>query len=210
MNISYLWVPSVALLCGVASCNWEEPQRFEEEKQTQTGTAAQALNGTELAPGAPDSPVIVACYSPKTGSVYRIGQPGLADSCKRNDVEFSWNQSGPPGVPGVEGPPGPPGPPGPQGPEGPPGASGVSGREAQVQTFDLPGHDLRSVLVWCPVGKVAVGGGFQVPIQVQVVASMPGIGNGSDNDSRQWYIHVYNTTGELQPVTAYAICVDGS
>jgi hypothetical protein len=101
------------------------------------------------------------------------------------------------------------GPPGPQGPAGPPGPGAVTGRETVVQDFDLPGHDLRSVLVWCPVGKVAVGGGFKVTKAVQMIASTPGTGSGPTIDSRQWYIHVLNTTGDTQPVVAYAVCVDG-
>jgi hypothetical protein len=98
------------------------------------------------------------------------------------------------------------GPQGPEGPEGPPGPSLITGWELVTEDFDLPGHDLRSVLVWCPYGKVVLGGGFDVTTDVQIIHSAPG-GSGYTG-RRQWYIHIYNLTGDTQPVRAYAICAD--
>lgn len=76
-----------------------------------------------------------------------------------------------------------------------------------TQDFELPGYDLRSILVWCPTGKVVLGGGFDVPIGVQVMHSAPG---GADYlGIRQWYVYVYDTTGTPKMTRAYAICANG-
>lgn len=51
-----------------------------------------------------------ACYVPGTGTIYRIGAPGLPSSCLSDaHVEFTWNAQGAAGEPGPAGPPGPPG-----------------------------------------------------------------------------------------------------
>lgn len=83
--------------------------------------------------------VLRACYVPVSGTVYRIGVPGMPDSCFAPEhVVFSWNAVGPegpagpqglPGAPGAEGPQGPPGPEGPAGPQGEPGPEGPEGPE---------------------------------------------------------------------------------
>jgi hypothetical protein len=186
-------VCALGLLGLAVSCTGEPLVEGDED--------TRALSRALAAPTALTDSLITACYDPRTGSVYRIKEAGLSGACKRNDVEFAWNAQGPAGLPGPAGADGAPGPAG-------PGA--VTGRETVIENFDLPGHDLRSVLVWCPVGKVAVSGGFQVPPAVQIVASMPGTGSGPSIDSRQWYVHARNTTADTQPVVAYAVCVDGS
>lgn len=89
-------------------------------------------------------------------------------------------------------------------------AAAVTGWEYVTEDFDLLGHDHRAVLVVCPEGKKVMGGGFNVPREVQVTASMPGSGHGPSIDSQQWYVHVYNPTDDTHTVTAYAVCVNGS
>ena len=55
--------------------------------------------------GAPK--VIVACYLPHSGIVYRIGEEGLKEECRgKKHVEFSFNDRGPKGDPGPPGDPG--------------------------------------------------------------------------------------------------------
>jgi hypothetical protein len=66
---------------------------------------------------------------------------------------------------GSEGPTGPSGTagvPGQPGTQGPPGPAGVAGFQVVKQTIPLPAGNSRemSVVVSCPSGKVAVGGGF--------------------------------------------------
>jgi hypothetical protein len=138
--------------------------------------------------------------------------------CKNNEQLMTWN------IQGLPGPQGEPGPEGPAGPAGPPGTTswygltdipdgfsdgtdeGLTGWEMVVEDFTLPGHDLRSVLIWCPYGKVVLGGGFDVPKEVQVTHSGP---NPASSYKNQWYIHIYNTTGDPQDVQGYAICAYG-
>jgi hypothetical protein len=173
--------------------------------------------GISVSVAAAQGEVIQACVRP--GGQLRIID--ASDECRNNEQLLEWNIQGIPGPqgekgdPGDLGPPGPLGPVGPTGPEGPPGPPGpegpagpglITGWELVTKDFDLPGHDLRSVLVWCPYGKVVLGGGFDVPTTVQIVHSAPG---GSDYlGIRQWYIHVYNLTSDTQPVRAYAICAN--
>lgn len=74
---------------------------------------------------------IRACYVPATGTIYRIGAPGLPSSClSQEHVAFSWNRVGPAGPAGPQGPMGPEGPPGPPGPQGEKGDPGPQGPPA--------------------------------------------------------------------------------
>lgn len=87
--------------------------------------------------GAAAGTLLTACYVPSTGTVYRIREANLPQSClAAGHVEFSWNAQGTPGpagpqgptgAPGPQGPPGADGAPGPEGPAGPPGPEGPQG-----------------------------------------------------------------------------------
>ena len=69
-----------------------------------------------------------ACYTPTTGTVYRIGEPGMPSACaKPTHVEFTWTSEGQPGPQGPVGPQGPAGPAGPKGDAGLQGPEGVAG-----------------------------------------------------------------------------------
>ena len=66
-----------------------------------------------------------ACYTPSTGTVYRIGEPGQPTACaKDSHVEFTWASEG---QQGPAGPMGPAGGKGPQGEKGDPGETGPAG-----------------------------------------------------------------------------------
>jgi hypothetical protein len=90
-----------------------------------------------------------ACFVPATGTVYRIGVQGLADSCLNQDhVPFSWNSRGPAGEAGVAGPQGVQGEQGPQGqagdvgdtgPQGPQGETGATGPQGEIGATGLQG-----------------------------------------------------------------------
>jgi hypothetical protein len=80
--------------------------------------------------------LVHACFVPATGTVYRIGAPGLRDTCMNQDhVHFSWNSRGPEGAPGATGAPGEQGPQGalgPRGEQGPAGPEGVPGPQGRT------------------------------------------------------------------------------
>ncbi|HEU0079738.1 MAG TPA: hypothetical protein VFQ76_18915, partial [Longimicrobiaceae bacterium] len=83
-----------------------------------------AISAGSAAAQTSPSPTFYACYVPSSGTVYRIKEPGLRDSCSASThVAFSWSESGT----GTQGPPGPQGPVGPAGPQGPAGATGPQG-----------------------------------------------------------------------------------
>lgn len=70
-------------------------------------TSAQGQGPAASAPTAAPSVstgILFACFVPSSGTVYRIKEPGLPDSCRGQGVEFSWNAEGPAGP---QGPPGP-------------------------------------------------------------------------------------------------------
>src|SRR5690606_37028202 len=86
---------------------------------------------------------IRACYVPATGTIYRIGVPGLPSTClSREHVEFWWNRvapAGPQGPAGPAGPKGDKGDPGPQGVQGPPGPQGPAGAGRSAGTSGTAG-----------------------------------------------------------------------
>lgn len=85
------------------------------------------------------------------GNIGATGQPG---------------PQGPKGDTGAQGPAGLTGPQGPQGDTGPAGAQGphgVSGYEVVTNPgVDLPNNTLRQGIAYCPPGKTALGGGFEI------------------------------------------------
>ena len=133
------------------------------------------LTSTVLANIPDSSGVFTGCYN-KAGNL-RIIDAAVGQTCKQNETEITWSQTGPQGPQGpqgAEGPQGPVGPAGPQGPEGPQGpvgpqgpqgepgpqgAGGLSGYEIihAESTFDLTSPKLATAD--CPSGKVALGGG---------------------------------------------------
>jgi len=119
------WLVLLALLLGVAD--------------------ARPASAQETVPD-----TIRACYVPATGTIYRIGVPGLPSSClSQAHVAFAWNRVGPQGPAGPAGPAGPEGPPGPQGPpgpEGPPGPQGPPGPEGPQGPPGPPGATVHSEL----------------------------------------------------------------
>ena len=92
--------------------------------------AAVALLGAAVAtPAAAQSTEIIrACYVPASGTLYRIGAPGLPTACRSSThLELQWSVAGPEGPAGPKGDKGDPGATGAQGPAGPAGAAGEAG-----------------------------------------------------------------------------------
>lgn len=69
---------------------------------------------------------------------------------------------GPPGIAGVDGPPGDPGPPGAQGPQGPIGPTRPSGYVLIARAGAASTAGFASAVAKCPVGEIALGGGYAV------------------------------------------------
>jgi hypothetical protein len=108
----------------------------------------------------PAPKVIVACYVPNTGTVYRIKEPNTPTACQARHVEFSWNEQGvqgpagstgaqgPQGEAGATGPAGPTGPQGPVGPGGPVGPQGAQGVPGPVGPAGPAGLSGLQIMLW--------------------------------------------------------------
>lgn len=178
--------------------------------------AAIALAAAASSPLEAQTTVLSACYVPSTGTVYRVGQPGLASACvKTEHVLFTWNQAGTPGPAGPqgptghegqigpEGPAGPTGPAGPAGPPGPPGPGGASGwqRVTSMTTF---GQDVvGTVRASCPAGKVVTGGGFETSSADDAFVL---IDNAPASDGSGWIVKGWGNDAATT-ITSVAICV---
>jgi hypothetical protein len=121
-------------------------------------------SGTPTA-GVTSAPALIyACYVPASGTVYRIKEADLKQSCvSPHHIEFNWNQQGPvgpqgpqgiQGIQGVAGPTGATGATGPAGPTGPTGPAGTSGAGDIHQASNGDGAGPLSVMV--PAGNYLV------------------------------------------------------
>jgi len=157
------------------------------------GTARASAQGT----------VLYGCYVPNSGTVYRIKADGLPDACRSpQHVQFTWSLQGP------AGPAGPAGPIGPQGPAGPAGGLPITG--VIVELVDsppiAPGQQ-GGVLVSCPAGHVATGGGGEASagqgVLLRLVQSSPRRTNGIVNG---WESRFENASTVATPGRAYVVC----
>lgn len=99
--------------------------------------------------------VMLACFVPRSGTMYVVGQSGAPATCRDSGhVLIQWNTVGPAGPPGVKGdsgktglsgPKGDPGPAGPQGLKGDPGPRGPAGTGGSLAgTGALTGFEIVS------------------------------------------------------------------
>src|SRR6266496_3127421 len=87
-----------------------------------------------------------------------VGPTGPTGATGATGPAGAAGPAGPTGATGATGATGPAGPAGPAGPEGPQGPAGVSGYEVISHDHTIPsGYNLKEIL-YCPAGKVAVGG----------------------------------------------------
>ena len=172
---------------------------------------------------------INACQDKSTGNL-RVIDP-TKSSCKNSETPISWNQTGPQGAPGLQGVPGEDGAPGAPGEDGAPGAPGEDGQNGQdgVSGYEVRSYDYAIVsgggiaTMTCPVGKVALGGGYWLKDEgvmtngTTVIRSMPGVMDWTTNspkttgdllvDSRGWIVQV-NKPANVNPgaMTVYVTC----
>ena len=157
--------------------------------------------------------VYTACYAPSTGTVYRIKEQGLPQTCTRTShVEFSWNREGPQGAPGPAGPAGPAGATGaqgPAGPTGPQGVSGISGWERIVNQGFIHLEFGGSVEARCSPGKKVLGGGYSAR-EGDVDNESPFVFNGPHIDGAGWFAGWYRVEeaddADNILVVVFAIC----
>jgi hypothetical protein len=146
---------------------------------------------------------LFACYVPLTGTVYRIRETNLKQTCTAGHVEFNWNAEGaqgPQGTQGIQGIQGIQGVPGPQGPPGPSGPGATLQWHVVQRITTVPGSDIGGASVDCPAGTVVTGGGAlfgNAPLTI--VGSYP-YGQGWDVQARN------NGTVGVQ-LFAYAVCI---
>ena len=104
------------------------------------------------------------------------------------------------GPQGLQGASGPTGPTGPTGPSGPTGTIGVSGLELVTSSSSL-GQQQATLYVKCPVGKTALGGGYQLPNGTTAFQSSP------DDSLHGWSVGANGVSGQFSStVFAYVIC----
>lgn len=137
--------------------------------------ALTAASETALVPK-----VFHACYVPTTGSVYRIKDLTLKDSCTSpSHVPFQWTDGeGAGGAQGPAGPQGPQGPQGPAGPAGPKGDAGPSGVRAFARIVTVADTDLVYI---DPVNSKNVLGVRRVAMAQYCVKFAPGVLYGSND-----------------------------
>jgi hypothetical protein len=140
------------------------------------------------------------------------------ERCRTNELALQWNQTGPPGTPGPVGPVGPTGPVGPAGAQGPKGdtgpagpASGLSGYEIRRATSENNNVQFKSKVIWCPTGKVALGGGAGVsgPAAAVLNTSIPN-SLGNDGATPGWFAggQTVSPGPETWSLSVFVICVN--
>lgn len=117
-----------------------------------------ALSATIADPLGAQAPQLFACFVPRSGTLYLVGQNGATPACRATDHALvQWNTVGAMG------------PAGPKGDTGPAGAAATlagSGAFTQYETVVVPvsmtvsGGVEYFLIATCPVGKVAIGGGM--------------------------------------------------
>jgi len=137
--------------------------------------SAQAAAGAGSTTTLTNAPALIyACYVPVSGTVYRIKETDVRQTCASpQHVEFNWNQQGPvgpqgpqgiqgiQGVQGVAGPTGATGATGATGPAGPIGATGPAGTSGDMHQASA-GLNGPPISVSVPAGNYLVVGTAQV------------------------------------------------
>ncbi len=157
----------------------------------------------------------------ETGATGPAGPQGPAGSQGAPGPTGATGGTGATGPQGVAGPQGPAGPQGlmgflgPQGPAGPAGVSGLVTVATNPTSANILAYQALTVFANCPVGKVAIGGGFDfsangptiasaVPPMLSVVASFP--------SGNQWrvVVRLNQATDASFTGRAFAVCAFAS
>ena len=186
--------------------------------------AESALDWNIQGPVGPVGPQGLQGPKGDTGAVGPIGTQGELGP---------QGPAGPKGDPGATGPQGPAGPKGDTGatgatgPQGPAGANGVTGYQALhgfygeegMTRADVPAFQSKEIIMFCPSGKKAVGGGHWQFGNLEIVSSAPlmisvNIGASEVPAGTQtgdaWIIEAYNHGSISAEIVGYAVCVNAS
>lgn len=90
--------------------------------------------------------VIHACVNP-AGQLRIVGTP---EDCRPQEEELDWNEQGLPGEDGEDGA------------DGAPGSPGLSDITVIGEWGDEDSVDSKTHMVWCPEGKKAISGGYNI------------------------------------------------
>lgn len=155
-------------------------------KETSLAWNVQGPQGPQGPPGAQGPQGSPGPQGPK-------GDPGAAGA------------TGPTGPAGPQGDAGSPGPTGPTGPAGTAGMDGVSGYQVVTQSFfSVTNIGPPVVNVFCPGGKHAVGGGYDISQHTGFPTTMRSSPNSTGTG---WYVTFENSSPFSANVSVYAICV---
>ena len=159
-----------------------------------------------VGPQGPVGPPGAAGAAGEKGADGTAGAPGAAGE---------KGADGAMGAQGAQGPAGPQGPQGVQGPQGPAGSGGISGLSMEFNGESVINLQTKTNTVFCPVGKVVVGGGAHGEGKMQLLESAPTRSAGNSGAFNGWTATAYNPTldpplpGFSIPVLrVYAFCVN--
>jgi hypothetical protein len=186
----------------------------------------------------PDSPGFVRIVGPNdtckknetaidwdiTGPAGPAGPPGPAGPAGPAGPEGPQGPQGPAGADGKEGPAGPAGPEGPQGlpgsdgkegpagPQGPPGPQGpgLTGLQVAEELSQLNSDDDKTILVLCPSGEHALGGGATIGGPSSVALTVSDFYWDDAGTRVGWVARASETvsTGAPWVLVAHALCAD--
>lgn len=132
-----------------------------------------------LAPSSAEAQTITACYSRKSGTMYRVGEPNTpADCTSTAHVKETWNTQGAPGAPGA------------------------SGYQIVMTPETISDFNRHTVVASCPAGKKVLGGGYHNANShgLDVISNTP------DWQGSLWAVEVQKTVAINITVHVYAIC----
>lgn len=93
------------------------------------------------------------------------------------------------------------------GPQGPPGPAGVS-FTTHKQTLSVPAGNFASLIVPCPAGETATGGGAQINSGVSPIHISQPNPPDSDTTPTGWFGGGFNTGATVAPLFVWVICAD--
>jgi hypothetical protein len=194
-----------------------------------------AVGGLASAHGG-DANRIHGCYKTEPDSPGFVRIVGPNDTCKKNETAIDWDIIGPAGPQGPAGPAGPEGlqgpagddgkqgPAGPSGPQGPAGAQGpagpqgppgpqgpgLTGLQVAEELSQLNSDDDKTILVLCPVGEHALGGGATIGGPSSVALTVSDFYWEDAGARVGWVARASETvsTGAPWVLVAHALCAD--